>query len=147
MSDTNQRDTHPVTRRTAIKSIAGVAGIGVGTLTLSGRASAVGEYLIRHMDSWKVLDATGDNHGANVVLWDYWGGDNQRWYLTFSGDERRFKNVDNGLVLGVKGSNIQNGANVTVRNPGIGPEQSWFSSPLSGGGIVSRTGTQQSDAN
>lgn len=32
MSDTNQRDTHLVTRRTAIKSIAGVAGIGVGLL-------------------------------------------------------------------------------------------------------------------
>lgn len=134
--DTKNRSEVPsATRRTAIKSIAGVAGIGVGALTLPDLASAAaGEYIFRNEMTGKVLDATGDNHGAYVIQWDYWGGDNQKWFMTKSGNEYTFKNVDSGLVLGVVGSRTRNGADVIVRDPGIGPHQSWNLTPEAWGG-------------
>ncbi|MBN1515304.1 RICIN domain-containing protein [Candidatus Sumerlaeota bacterium] len=41
---------------------------------------------ILNLASGKAMDAYGNSNGSNVLIWDYWGGTNQRWNVASLGD-------------------------------------------------------------
>ncbi|MGK5530646.1 RICIN domain-containing protein [Streptomyces sp. URMC 129] len=63
--------------------------------------------------SGKVLDVSGlsTDNGAPVIQWDWWGGDNQRWFLEAIGDGYvRAVARHSGKVLDVSGLSTDDGA-------------------------------------
>jgi hypothetical protein len=117
-----------VSRRTAIKSIAGMAGLGVGTLTLSETVSAGGfEYEIVNYHSDKVLTVAGRGNGKNVYQWDYNGGDNQLWFRNKQSDNSyTFENKHSGKFLEIAGWGTDNGDNVQQWEYHGGASQRWY---------------------
>lgn len=133
----DQEDTLSVTRRTAIKSLAGMAGIGVGALTLPGRASAAtGGYVIRNVKSKKALEVAGwsTSNGANIQQWEFHGGANQQWYLTpLGGNVHRIQNVNSQKTMEVEGWGTDNGDNVQQWEYFANPNQQWYLVDLGSG--------------
>ncbi|ELZ24183.1 Endo-1,4-beta-xylanase [Halosimplex carlsbadense 2-9-1] len=75
---------------------------------------ASGTYSIQNVNSGKGMDVTGEStdDGANVQQYSYWGGSNQQWNVTDTGNGYTIENVNSGKVLDVSNSSTDNGANV-----------------------------------
>ncbi|WP_330633261.1 RICIN domain-containing protein [Halocatena halophila] len=92
-----------ITRRTALRSMAGIASAGIGALSLSDRATAksVGEYVILHW-SGRVLDYNGTEPtaDANLTLGERYSPSSQRWIIDQdSGENYYIKLPGTDLVL------------------------------------------------
>jgi hypothetical protein len=110
-----QNDTPSTTRRGAIKAIAGVAGVGVGIVPLSGQVSARSNTVrVENYHSDKALSSYDWANGShrNVDQWDYDGHDAQKWHVSEVGSKLKFENVYSGKCLEVAGAATHNGANV-----------------------------------
>ena len=88
---------------------------------------------IRLQHNNQVLDVlnSSQSNGANIVVYDDWQGDNQRWQLKVSSSGGF--NIVNKLTqksLTVAGS--QNGANVYQKDDAGGSSQRWYINPVSG---------------
>lgn len=109
-------------------------------------------YIIRGVQSNRVLDVDGQStaNGANVQLWSYWGGNNQKWRIESVGNYYRFVNVNSGKVLDVSGYSSADGGNVIQYEWNGGNNQQW-SLVYAGGGnrwrIVNRHSGKSLDAN
>jgi endoglucanase len=92
-----------------------------------------GEYRIIGVQSGRALDveAASSADGANISLWDYWGGNNQKWTITAtSGGYYRVTAVHSGKVLDVSGISTADGANVHQWGYVGGNNQQWaFQAP------------------
>jgi len=75
---------------------------------------ASGTYSIQNVNSGKAMDVSNSStdDGANVQQYSYWGGSNQQWNVTDTGNGYKIENVNSGKVLDVSGSSTDNGANV-----------------------------------
>ncbi|WP_135363264.1 glycoside hydrolase family 11 protein [Halosimplex halophilum] len=73
-----------------------------------------GTYSIQNVNSGKAMDVAGESteDGANVQQYSYWGGSNQQWNVTATGNGYRIENVNSGKVLDVSNSSTDDGANV-----------------------------------
>ena len=74
-------------------------------------------YVIENMYSGKVLQVAGKgtNNGDNVVLWDWTGGDHQKWFIKtrdWIDGHLVIENKHSGKVLEIAGGSTKNGANV-----------------------------------
>lgn len=124
-----QKDRPSTTRRAAIKSIAGVVGIGMGISPLSKQVSAKSN-TVRLMNdhSGKALSSYDWANGShtNVDQWDYEGDDAQLWHVTdVSTGVLKFENVYSGKVLEVAGAATHNGANIREGNYNGDSHQHW----------------------
>ena len=75
---------------------------------------ADGTYSIQNVNSGKGMDVTSSStsDGANVQQYSYWGGENQQWNVTDTGNGYKIENVNSGKVLDVSGASTSAGANV-----------------------------------
>jgi endo-1,4-beta-xylanase len=80
----------------------------------SSGSLASGTYSIQNVNSGKALDVTGQStdDGANVQQYSYWGGENQQWNVTDTGNGYSIENVNSGKALDVSGQSTDDGANV-----------------------------------
>lgn len=113
-----------LSRRTALKSLAGMSGLSAGVLTSSVESSArpsadttptYGPYTIMSRHSGKALEVAGWSkaNGANIHQWELHGGKNQLW--RYYEDSMMIENVHSGKLLTVEGP--ENGANVYQMEP------------------------------
>lgn len=82
--------------------------------TLDGVRSGL-TYRLRNSDyPDKVLDveASSTDDGGNVHIWEWVGGDNQKWQIDWVGDGWRLTAQHSGKVLDVEGASTDDGANV-----------------------------------
>ncbi|WP_415383246.1 RICIN domain-containing protein [Halosimplex sp. TS25] len=87
---------------------------------------STGTYQITNVNSGKALDAAGSSDGSNVQQYDYWGGENQQWYVEeTSAGSYRIENVDSGKVLDVASQSTDDGANLQVYEDWEGDNQRW----------------------
>ena len=72
----------------------------------------------------KCLEIYGFNggNGAKVVLWDCWGGANQKWYR----DGKQIRSVMNHKCLEIYAFNANNGAKVVTWDCWGGANQQWY---------------------
>jgi hypothetical protein len=134
------------TRRTALKSIAGMAGTGIGALMLSGQTSAdpAGyDVKLKNRHSGKVLEVEGWSYqnGANVQQWEDTGGANQKWHLNTERATQTgyvvIENLHSGKVLEVAGTGTHNGTNIQQWDWTGGDHQVWYRIPGASGHYVS----------
>ena len=81
----------------------------------SGSFNAGQKYIIKSVNSGKVLDVSGRSmdNGGNVIQYAYGGGNNQKWYIERqSNGYYVIKCVNSGKVLDVAWGSSDNGANV-----------------------------------
>ncbi|MCW3466441.1 M57 family metalloprotease [Chitinophaga nivalis] len=72
-----------------------------------------GIYRLVNVNSRKVLDVSEEssNNGAVVHQWEWWNGNNQKWYLTYQGEGYyKLTAYHSGKVLDVIGGSPDNGA-------------------------------------
>ncbi|UHA73524.1 RICIN domain-containing protein [Paenibacillus sp. 481] len=87
-----------------------------------------GVYIIKNRGSQKVLSVLGESkdNGANVVQWEYHGGDHQKWKLEKQADGYyTFKALHSGKALEVYGASTAGGANVQQYEGNGGDHQKW----------------------
>lgn len=85
-------------------------------------------YVIKSKNSGKALDVEGRSTaaGANVLQWDYSGGNNQKWILQQqSNGYYVLKCVNGGKVLDVSYASKDRGANIQVWDNNGGAQQQW----------------------
>ncbi len=85
-------------------------------------------YVIKSKHSGKALDIANRNTaaGANVLQWDYSGGNNQKWILQQqSNGNYVLKSVLSGKVLDVSYASKDRGANIQVWDNNGGYQQQW----------------------
>lgn len=81
-----------------------------------------GYYMLRDVNSGKVLDVCGGNayDGANVIIHDYHGGANQQWRFIYKGKENGHNwyeiqsKVNSNYYLDVSGAGNYNGCNLQL---------------------------------
>ena len=74
-----------------------------------------GYYKITAKHSGRVLDVSeiSKENGASIHQWDWWNGDNQKWFLqTVGGDYSRLSVKHSGKCMDVSGPSYDNGANI-----------------------------------
>ncbi|WP_373729802.1 RICIN domain-containing protein [Bacteroides heparinolyticus] len=68
-----------------------------------------------------VMDASGGNSAnydtANIQVWEWHGGANQRWLIVRAGDSYSFVSKNNGFYADVEGRNTANGTNIYQYHP------------------------------
>lgn len=109
----------------------GSSNVTVGTTGDSGGSGssgslADGTYSIQNVTSGKAMDVSGQStdDGANVQQYDYWGGENQQWQVTDTGNGvYSIENVNSGKVLDVAEVSTADGANVHQWSDGGGDNQ------------------------
>ena len=69
------------------------------------------------------LDVQGGSrdHGANVIIWDFHGQDNQKWIIR--GNE--ITSVNSGKVMDIQGGE-KKGAKIIQWEANNGPNQKWY---------------------
>jgi len=93
-------------------------------------------YVIIAKHSGKCLDVRGisTDKGANIIQYDYWGGDNQKWKLEPVGDGYyRIIAKHSGKCLDVRGISTDNGANIIQWDYWGGDNQKWKLEPVGDG--------------
>lgn len=88
----------------------------------------VGQYQVLGTFSGRALDvaSVSTNNGANVQLWEYWGGNNQKFAFTPTDSNFfRLTPVHSGKAVAVGGASIADGANVLQWQYTGGTEQQW----------------------
>ncbi len=56
-----------------------------GLCELIYESNIYGTKVLTNAESGRVLDASGNSNGSNVLIYSYWGGDNQKWDVTYLG--------------------------------------------------------------
>jgi aryl-phospho-beta-D-glucosidase BglC (GH1 family) len=95
-----------------------------------------GTYKIIARHSGKALDVAsgGTADGSNVLQWTYGGGNNQRWTVTYLGNNQySIIGVQSGKALEVSGWGTANGSNVQIWTYLGGTNQKWTITATSGG--------------
>jgi aryl-phospho-beta-D-glucosidase BglC (GH1 family) len=113
----------------AIKRGAGLSGGGSGVI-------ANGTYRVIARHSGKALDvqSAATNDGANVHQWGYYGGNSQRWTLTYLGNNQyKIIGVGSGKALEVASTSTANGTNVDIRSYTGANNQKWTITATSNG--------------
>ncbi len=90
---------------------------------------STGTYQITNVNSGKALDVadSSTDDGANVQQYDYWGGENQQWYVEETSDgSYRIENVNSGKVMDVDAASTDDGANVLQWADNGGANQRWY---------------------
>lgn len=85
-------------------------------------------YKIVNKNSGKALDVSGAStaNGADVIQWDYLGGDNQQWRIVEVTKGRYYiLNKNSGKMLDVNGQSIFNGADIIQWECNGGDNQLW----------------------
>ncbi|MCI3920821.1 RICIN domain-containing protein [Paenibacillus sp. TRM 82003] len=85
------------------------------------------EYRIVNVGSGRALDVAQQStaNGANVALWSYWGGNNQKWRVESVGNYYRIVNVNSGKALDVASSSTANHGNIIQYEYWGGSNQQW----------------------
>lgn len=103
----------------------------------SGGSITEGVYSIISRHSGKAMEVFDFNtsNGGNIVQWDYWGGDFQKWkVISVGGGYYRIENVGSGRSLDVESASTANGANLQQWGYGSGGTHKEFSFEDAGGG-------------
>ncbi|MBB6678031.1 RICIN domain-containing protein [Cohnella lubricantis] len=97
--------------------------IDTGTGTVTGSSSV--QYRIVSVDNDLALDVyqQSTSNNANVDVWSYWGGNNQKWRIEAVGNYFRIVNVNSGKALDAGGTG--NNANVLQYDYWGGDNQQW----------------------
>lgn len=103
----------------------GGGGLANGTYKITSRASG------RSLDVYNSENA----NGANVIIWDYWGGTNQRWLVTdIGGGLYTIRSAMSGnRSLDVWEGGTANGTNVALYTYYANPQQKFFITDLGNG--------------
>lgn len=106
--------------------------IDTATGVISGNTSggifdSITEYKITGVASGRVLDVAqqSTSDGANIALWSYWGGDNQKWRIESVGNYYRLINVNSDKAMEVNSSSTSDGGNVQQYGYWGGNNQQW----------------------
>ncbi len=88
----------------------------------SGQYNLIGSFSGRALDVYNISTA----NGANINLWDYWGGNGQKVTMTDTGGGFfRLNLVHSGKAVAVGGASTVDGANVLQWQNTGGQEQQW----------------------
>lgn len=93
-------------------------------------------YKIINKQSGKALDVLDGSKldGADVIQWEYWGGDNQQWKLLPAGDGYYYIiNKKSAKLVDVNGASADNGADVIQWQSNDGDNQKWSIISVGGG--------------
>lgn len=102
------------------------ASAGTISSSSSSGGGVTGEKKIISRASGKALDAGGNSDGANVQIWSYWGGANQKWTVTDIGSDRySIRSLQSGARGLDYGWTAENGANVVIWSYWGGDPQKW----------------------
>jgi endoglucanase len=86
-------------------------------------------FKIINRNSNKSLDVNGSavNDGANIIQWDYWGGNNQQWGLTYLGNNGYYKivNKNSNKVVDINGRATTGGAKIIQWSDNGETSQQW----------------------
>lgn len=84
-------------------------------------------YQIVNVASGKALDVSGQStaNGANVAIWSYWGGNNQKWTIEAVGSYYKINNVNSGKALDVYQSSTENHGSIIQYDYWGGHNQQW----------------------
>lgn len=109
-------------------------------------------YRIVCRQSNKALDVNGSatTNGANIIQWDYWGGNNQQWKITNLGNGYfSIINRNSNKALDVNGSSTTGGANIVQWDYWGGNNQQWRIVDMGFGyyEIINRNSGQSLDVN
>jgi ricin-type beta-trefoil lectin protein/centrosomal CEP192-like protein/HYDIN/CFA65/VesB family protein len=98
-------------------------------VVLSGSGGSNSQLLeIVSKSSGKALDVTGAslNNGTPIIQWDYWGGDNQKWYLVDLGNGYyKIQNKLSGKVLDMTDFSLSDGGLLQQWEYWGGDNQQW----------------------
>lgn len=85
------------------------------------------KYQIINVSSNRVLDVEQQSkaNGANVHIWSYWGGENQKWTIEAVGNYYRVMNANSGKALEVYQASTDNHGNVVQYDYHGGNNQQW----------------------
>lgn len=102
------------------------AGTVTGSTT-GGEFTPGTNYQIVNVASGRVLDVADQStqNGANVAIWSYWGGNNQKWTVEAAGSYYKISNVNSGKALDVYQSSTENHGNVIQYDYWGGNNQQW----------------------
>ena len=80
-------------------------------------------YIVSEANPNLALDVAGasKNNGANVVIWDFVGSNNQKWIIR--GQE--ITSVNSGKAMDIQGGE-KKGAKIIQWDPNHGPNQKWY---------------------
>lgn len=86
--------------------------------------------VFRNLNSEKCLDVSGwsRDNGAEIIQWDYHGGDNQRWRLVPVGDDPGYyylRSIHSDKCLDVYGWSRENGTAIVQWDCHGGDNQKW----------------------
>jgi hypothetical protein len=109
-------------------------------------------YRLVNRNSGRVADVNGGStaDGAQIIQWQYNGGNNQQWQLVHHTEGfYRIVNRNSGKTLDVNGGSLSSGANVIQWPWNSGRNQQWEIVPLSGGyyRLVNRNSGHVMDVN
>ncbi|WP_309121167.1 RICIN domain-containing protein [Paenibacillus sp.] len=108
------------------------------------------EYRLVNVGSGRALEVEGQStaDGANVDIWSYWGGANQKWKIEPAGNYYRLVNVGSGKALDVYQSSTANHGNVIQWSYWGGNNQQWTISDVGNGAyrLVNRNSGRSLDA-
>jgi alpha-L-fucosidase len=120
--------------------------VNIGGLRIGGRTAHPAlvsrfpvpgnSYQIANRNSGKVLDVAGGGttDGTQVIQWPWWGGANQRWTFTNTGDGYwKIKDTNSGKLLEVAGLSRADGGNVGIWSDADAPQQQWAVTPSAHG--------------
>jgi len=95
--------------------------------TSGGEFSPTTSYKLVNVSSGLALDVAGQStaNNANVQIYSYWGGNNQKWRIETVGNFTRIVNVNSSKVLDVASSSTANNGNVIQYDYNGGNNQQW----------------------
>lgn len=101
-------------------------GIITGNST-GGEFTPGQKYQIVNVASGRVLDVADQStaNAANVAIWSYWGGNNQKWTIEAVGNYYKITNVNSGKVLDVADQSTENHGNIIQYTYNGGNNQQW----------------------
>ncbi|PZD97172.1 beta-xylosidase [Paenibacillus sambharensis] len=107
-------------------------------------------YKIENVESGLTLEVSQQStaNGANVDIWSYWGGANQKWRIEQVGNYYQIVNMNSGRALDVSGSSTADHGNVIQYDYWGGNNQQWSLVEAGGGAfrIVNRNSGRALDA-
>lgn len=89
-------------------------------------------YRLGNVQSRKVLavDSASTDDGANIVQWEWDGGDEQRWRVIEADDDTyRIENVNSGHVVAVNDASTENSSDVVQTEWTSGDHLKWKFNP------------------
>jgi hypothetical protein len=117
----------------ACNMVQGTAGESSATRSITtsntGQTMVNGLYIIRNVNSGKVIDVSGisTENGANISQWTYYGTENQQWIITHLGDGKHsILARHTHKAMDVDGVSADPGANIHQWDYVGGANQQWY---------------------